>query len=525
MGWGLLAAPKQGSRSMTDVRVFPARASLPGLRLRRAALLRWLAARLHLPRPESFASPVEEMIALCRWFVRMRWVAIVFLLVTLAGTRWALGIPLALAPLLAIAAGLTIYNVLFYLYLPVLDAASENGHRQARRFANVQVLADLACVTALLHFSGGVENAMSAFYLFHIIIASVMLPKGQSYVQAVVAFSLFSALVCLEYWGVLPHHPLPGYSLAPHYRNWRFVFGHLAVLGLTLTLAAFFTSALAERLRERQAALAATSSRLGALEARKSRFMRVAAHQLREPISAIKSALAVALECREHTDEKDWEEMIRRAENHASMTLDLLGDLLALSRLRDARDDGDVVEPVCGDDILQYAVDSYRLRAQRRGQHLALRAEAGDALVLAAPEKLRDLFTNLLSNAVKYTPAGGTIRASSCANSSHVVFEVADSGIGIPLADRGRLCEEFFRGSNAREFTEEGTGLGLSIANEIVERAGGSLACDSEPGRGTQFTVTLPLAACAFPRRPTAAEASAPPAGEPQDDGRVAGVG
>jgi len=77
---------------------------------------------------------------------------------------------------------------------------------------------------------------------------------------------------------------------------------------------------------------------------------------------------------------------------------------------------------------------------------------------------------------------------------------VADTGIGIPDEDQGHLFEEFFRAGNAREFAREGTGLGLSIVREIVEAHGGSVACESEQGKGTRFTVTLPLAACDLPR-------------------------
>jgi signal transduction histidine kinase len=89
---------------------------------------------------------------------------------------------------------------------------------------------------------------------------------------------------------------------------------------------------------------------------------------------------------------------------------------------------------------------------------------------------------------------------SSRADDAGVVFEVADTGIGIPPEDQEHLFEEFFRATNAREFAQEGTGLGLSIVREIVEAHDGTLTFESRPGQGTRFTVTFPLAVCQLPR-------------------------
>jgi signal transduction histidine kinase len=195
-------------------------------------------------------------------------------------------------------------------------------------------------------------------------------------------------------------------------------------------------------------------------------------------------------------DEAKRLDMVRRAESRTGLMLELLADLLALSRLRDARDENIALGLVTVDETLQRVVKLYRPQSEEKRQALDVRLEAGDATVLADPDRLRDVFANLVSNAVKYTPEGGAVTITSRADNERVVCEVADTGIGIPVEDQERLFEEFFRASNAREFAVEGTGLGLSIVREIVEGAGGSVACESGPGEGTRFSVTLPLAAC-----------------------------
>ena len=463
---------------------------------------RWLPSRLHVPAMEHFTGPAEGVMAVCRWFIRLRWLAVAMLFLIVGVTHWLVGIQLPLRELFGLGAALAVYNLLFYWYLETLSAKPREQvtYQMAERFANVQVIADLVCMTVLLHFSGGVDNPLSTFYVFHVIIASIMLPKGQSYAQALLAFCLFSALVFLEYTGAIGHYHLVGYMSEPQFQNWRFIFGHLGVLAITLTMSAFFTTSIVARLRERQAELMSTSARLAALEGRKSRFMRVAAHQLRAPLSAIHSLLTVVLGSYEAVDEAKRLDMIRRAGNRTTLMLELLADLLALSRLRDAREDGEAIELVAVDDTLRHVVDLYQPQSQEKRQTFDTRLEAGGAQVFADPDKLRDVFTNLVSNAVKYTPEGGRVEVATDADHTRIVCEVADTGIGIPPEDQQHLFEEFFRASNAREFAREGTGLGLSIVREIVEGIGGSIAFQSAPGAGTRFTVTLPLAVCPLPR-------------------------
>ncbi|MBM4030389.1 MAG: HAMP domain-containing histidine kinase [Planctomycetes bacterium] len=459
--------------------------------------------RLLVPFIEPFASPAEALLALCRWFVLLRWVAVAALFGVVGATRWVIGIHLPLAHLLGLGGALAAYNALFRWYAETLAARprGEVSYRVAEHFANVQVFADLLCMTVLLHFSGGVENPLSIFYVFHVIIASVMLSRAESYAHAAVAFGLFAVLVSLECTGAIPHYRLAGYLSEPQFRNARFIFGHLGSLAVTLFVSAFMATSIVARLRERQAEVAAASARLADLEARKSRFMRTAAHQLRAPLSAIQSLLNVFLRNYAALAESKRVEFIQRAENRTRLMLDLLSDLLALSRLRDARDQKPARELVAFDDFAQRVVALYSVQSEEKRQTFDARLAAGGAQVYAEPERLRDVLANLVTNAIKYTPEGGRVSVSSRADDAGVVFEVADTGIGIPPEDQQHLFEEFFRAGNARELVHEGTGLGLSIVREIVLAHDGTITFESQPGQGTRFTVTLPLAVCELPRQ------------------------
>ena len=99
---------------------------------------------------------------------------------------------------------------------------------------------------------------------------------------------------------------------------------------------------------------------------------------------------------------------------------------------------------------------------------------------------------NLVGNAVKFTPVGGRVRVALRVDDDGIVIEVSDTGIGIPRHEQERLFSRFFRSTLAQEQAIPGSGLGLSIAHAIVEKHGGTMSVESEPGTGTTFSVHLP---------------------------------
>ena len=108
------------------------------------------------------------------------------------------------------------------------------------------------------------------------------------------------------------------------------------------------------------------------------------------------------------------------------------------------------------------------------------------------PQLLRQVMMNLVSNAIKYTPPGGRIEIRMGRDGRNLRWSIRDSGIGIPQASQPRLFEKFFRADNVHTVDTEGTGLGLYLVRLIVERLGGTVACESEEGRGTTFTSRCP---------------------------------
>lgn len=254
------------------------------------------------------------------------------------------------------------------------------------------------------------------------------------------------------------------------------------MLTATLFVSAFFATSIVHRLREREQTILK-------LEEERSRFMRIAAHQLRAPISAIQSFLKVILGG--YVTEEKQKEMLQRSVVRTGQLLELVKDLLELARARTDRPPTKL-EPRSLGLALRETVELYSAQAEQKGIHLSAELPDGTDLVRARNEDLKDIFGNLISNAIKYAPQNGDVRIAVKEEGNWLVTEVQDTGIGVPMEELPLLFEEFFRASNVGEV--DGTGLGLSIVKERVTSLHGDIYVESEPGKGTKFTVKLPKA-------------------------------
>jgi signal transduction histidine kinase len=149
-------------------------------------------------------------------------------------------------------------------------------------------------------------------------------------------------------------------------------------------------------------------------------------------------------------------------------------------------------EPLYLNEVIAECVRAARVLATRKGLLLNTGA-LSEVSLLGDEELLKRMLLNLLDNAVKYTPEGGRISVALERNGHFARISVTDTGIGIPMEDQSRIFDRFYRVDKPRSRALGGAGLGLSIVRWIVDAHGGSLALESEIGRGSSFFVTLPL--------------------------------
>jgi signal transduction histidine kinase len=228
---------------------------------------------------------------------------------------------------------------------------------------------------------------------------------------------------------------------------------------------------------------------LQALEKERIWFARMTHHQLRSPLAAVQGAIDALPYAGPLNDAQ--EDLVGRARRRIADSFDTIRDLLdtaAAQRFQEAEGLGPV-RPV---ESLRRALETAREQARSRGLSIREEIAGEDVAVRGSADDLEKIFSNLLTNAVNYTPAG-EVRVGMLPAGDSVEILVEDTGIGIAKEEVGRVFEAFYRSPAAKATGVPGTGLGLSIVSRLAQRMGGSVSVESEPGKGSRFTVRLPL--------------------------------
>jgi signal transduction histidine kinase len=222
----------------------------------------------------------------------------------------------------------------------------------------------------------------------------------------------------------------------------------------------------------------------------KARFMNLVAHELRAPLSAIDAYLS-AIDDGYVQDREKQHEIIGRSKQRIKALVDLVGDLLSMARMEEGTVRQEIL-PLAIFGILQGVKELMQPIADRKRVGIELAASDNLPEINADREELARLFSNLVDNAVKYNKPDGQVRIAADLSGAYVRVCIADTGIGIGKEGLGRLFAEFFREKREETSLITGTGLGLSIVKRIVDFYQGRIEVDSEPGKGSIFTVWLP---------------------------------
>jgi heavy metal sensor kinase len=227
--------------------------------------------------------------------------------------------------------------------------------------------------------------------------------------------------------------------------------------------------------------------RLNSALATQRRFMADASHELRTPVSIMRTAADVTLS-QEHRDDAEYREALAAVSQQSSRLARLVDDMLVLARA-DAGGYPMAPAEVDLDAVVDECVHELTGRAAAKGIRVTSRLEP--ISVTADEAMLRRMFGNLLTNAVIYTPAGGAITVTMTPRPGVVAVEISDTGPGIPAVDRERVFERFVRLDPARG--EGGAGLGLSIARWVAEAHGGHVELLTSGPGGSVFSATIPV--------------------------------
>jgi signal transduction histidine kinase len=436
------------------------------------------------------------------WFGRLRWFAAGGLAAaSLLGPRF--DIPAVWPSLFIVACIIAAYNVVLW---QLLRLRKQHVHPfvDLRVMAVGQTALDLAALTVSVHYTGGLQSPLLPFFAFHMTVGTIMIAARTMYILAGASCLGAGAMHLMESRGLLRFHPIhPGDSIETISAALTMITLVIALFGIVY-LANSVTKSFKERnielyrttdqLRERTADLQKALTEIREIEQRKSHYMRISAHQLRSPLSTIKTSLQVIEDGYADPTSARGHKLLSGALERVTELLSTVNDLLDLAKIREGvLKKAPWSREVMINQVLADLFDSLAPYADERQVELIPDFEGVAILDWGVPPDLVHAFENLIYNAVKYSNPGGKVTVHLRIQGETAVVRIIDRGIGIPEEYVDRILLEFVRAPNAKQHAAEGTGLGLAIAKEVIEAHGGRMAVASIEGEGTTFTVTLPL--------------------------------
>jgi PAS domain S-box-containing protein len=218
----------------------------------------------------------------------------------------------------------------------------------------------------------------------------------------------------------------------------------------------------------------------------KSRFVSMASHEFRTPLSTVLSSAYLIEKYTSQEDQPKREKHVQRIVSSVNMLTDILNDFLSLGKIESGKLEAKFTEFNLRD-LVAETVDELK-NTLKKEQQIKYTFEGEPSAVLD-PSLVKHILINLISNASKFSSDSSTIKIKACRSNGQIMLAVKDNGIGIPKEDQKHLTDRFFRARNAQDI--QGTGLGLHIVLRYVQMMDGEFRFESEVDNGTEFTVTF----------------------------------
>jgi len=422
-----------------------------------------------------------------KWLIRLRWYAILGLFSGVILLKFIeLGPPSSLNAMALVGFILVSLNL---MYLTYASAKKQFGMSNLVILLNLQMVMDLFLLTVLIYLTGSAESPLSFFYVFHIILASIIFPGGFSYLYSLLVVILYSGLLLLEQSSFVEH--LCFFNELHLMNDSRVVVGIWFVFVVTMMVSAYLAQNVTERHRRVRDKLEAANLKLQEINETKTTFFRYASHEMKAPIATIQSTLMVIEDILGTKADPRVINMLNRAIGRTSETIGMLKDLadLTYGNFQEQQH----FESLSLRKLLVGLVSDAKPNSDRKGQTLTFASPDASFDYFGDVNALGKIFNNLISNAIRYTQESGNIQVTLEKVDLNYVVKVSDDGQGIPASERVNIFKEFYRTPTARKLISEGTGLGLAIVMRMVELHGGDIQVDSQEGRGSTFTVQLPF--------------------------------
>lgn len=432
------------------------------------------------------------------WFIRLRYVVVALLTSFLTAGELLFNFNFTKTQFIAISLitfSILVYNIIIHISRKYVGCSPDKFN--SLHLSLIQMILDLIALMLLVYYTGLIESPLYIFFIFHMIIGSLILPGYIVYIMAGVIsliFSLLNAFVKLKFIEI---HLINGLYNAPVSHTLSYDILSLASFTLMLFASVYLANNIAKQLYHREQLLRTSLQKIDEAEKSKQKYIIGIVHEIKTPVTAVKSIIDLVLQQYVGPISKEVEAKLLRAKIRTEETLHLLNNVLRISRLKllDIRSAEEIDINSFIRNILEKQFENIKaknIKLKFEDRRLEKKFIKSDMILLELA------LSNIIGNSIKYVNENGEIEIIVEDINDKISIEVCDDGIGIPKDDLKKIFEQFYRASNIDRAKHEGSGMGLTITKEIIERLGGEITVES-PSRlshdnllGSCFKIILP---------------------------------
>jgi len=432
------------------------------------------------------------------WFIRLRYFAAILLFGFVVIGDTLLNFKLTGLQVRAVI----ITSILILLYNITLHSVRKHvgcvpGKFNCMHLSLIQIMLDLISLMVVVYYTGVIESPLYMFFVFHMIIGSLILPGYIVYATASIISLSFATLAIFQRYKIVETHIIHG--LYTNVRPQVLTYDIFFIISFTFMLfvSVYIANKIARQLYQREQQLRQTVEKVKELEISKQKYTMGVVHEIKTPVTAVMSILDLVYHGYVGPISDEVKVKIERAKARGEETLELINSVLRISKLKllniKSTEEINLVQ------LLQNIIEKHTETAKSKNILIELKDSRDNQKIVKADPLLLDLaFSNIINNSIKYNTPDGHVEISIEGKESHLILRISDDGIGIPLEEKEKIFEQFYRASNVNKGKVEGSGMGLALVKEIIERHNGVIRIESpspimKKGKpGTCVVISLP---------------------------------
>lgn len=435
------------------------------------------------------------------WLIKLRFGAVLMLISLIVGFYILQSVfsdfYINTKPLWIIAISIFLYNILFYFIWQKIPIHFNNKFNSIH-FSLIQISIDFIALLLFIYFTGGIETPLYAFFIFHVIIGSILLPCFLIYTITTITLIISITCALLELYYIIPHYSIQGFLQNPLYDNLSYLIIFFTLFTITLYISIYLANSIAKELYSRERSLTDAYQELENAEKTKSKYVMSVVHDLKTPIVAALTYIDMLLGGNLGILSKEHKHPIERSKIRLNHAINTINDILQISQIRLEDSIGNEEEIVI-DKLLYDIYEEMKVLFQSKNIIFVMNFEQKNIKLKAEYNLLRLAISNIISNAYKYTDISGKVELNCKEDKTNIFISIADNGIGIPEKEKEKIFNEFYRSTISKTKGIEGTGLGMSIVVGILKRYGGNINVASpsylatgKDRPGSEFNIILP---------------------------------